>query len=78
MSRTRGERRAQTDRVIKKRLAIIRNAWGYDGSRSWNQEGSFPWAFQAPHRFAKYNLCCSCAQCRKGRASRKKSQPPEE
>lgn len=53
--RTRAEKRHHRDRLIKKRMSIIRNVWGDYGPDSWPDH---------PGSLAKYNLCCSCTMCK--------------
>lgn len=55
--RTRSWRRAQRQRVIRKRLHIVKNKWYLSKDWlewNWLKEGS---------RLAKYNLVCSCFMC---------------
>lgn len=64
--------------MIARRLAIVRNAWGYDGSHEHRSEADFTWAFEKPGRFAKYNLKCGCVMCKKPRYARAKDGRWEE
>lgn len=48
----------QRQRVIRKRLHIIRNAWGY---RDGEPNGLI--ALEQPGRLSKYNLNCGCWMC---------------
>jgi hypothetical protein len=50
-------RRYQRDRKIHHRLYIIKYAWC-------ENEKDYPWAFNNPGRFNKWNLVCSCGMCK--------------
>lgn len=56
-NRTDAERRHHRERVIARRLRIVRDEWA----------GNHPW-LGSPGRFAKYNLVCSCGMCRDRKA----------
>lgn len=48
-------RRHHRERVIRRRLAIIKNVWRIDTD--------WPW-FRARNRFHKHNLSCGCYLCK--------------
>jgi len=50
-------RKHQRTRHINRRLYIIKHSWG-------ENEKEFPWAFERPGRFDKWNLVCSCEMCK--------------
>lgn len=58
MQRTRPWRRAQRQRIINKRLSIVKNKWYLN--KDWIE---FNW-MKNGSRLAKYNLVCSCYGCR--------------
>lgn len=69
--RNRAWRRAQRERVIRRRLFIVRNIWGYTPiTWPWIRNGS---------RFAKYNFTCDSRMCKlAGNESRKEKRHRED
>lgn len=63
---TRAERRHRRERIIKRRLFIVRNAFG-ETPETW------PLAFDRPGRFAKWNLKCGCPMCKRPRYTRERA-----
>lgn len=53
-------RRQNTERIINKRLGIIRSTW-YSDFRGYIEK--HPW-LSKPGRVNKYNLRCGCRMCR--------------
>jgi len=54
------QRRANTERVIRRRMNIMRNVWGQDMfffNRDTGDEVCFE---DQPHRLSKWNLTCDC------------------
>lgn len=67
-NRTRAERRHHRARLIRRRMFIIKNAWGDYGPESWPRH---------PGTLAKYNLCCSCWMCKACRESARQPRRAE-
>lgn len=59
MQRTRDWRRAQTRRVINRRLDIIKHVWYNSNPSEWRHFG--------PHKLSKWNLTCNCRTCKMNR-----------
>lgn len=62
MQRTRDWRRAQTQRVIAKRLDVVRNAFA--------DMGYYHSLTERSHRLSKFNLNCGCTMCQSNKTKR--------